>query len=1121
MSFSNLLGKISPSSSRNRSGAKNAPKSRKLRLESLESREMLAVVNTLADVLDPTDESLSLRQAIRDAQVDEVITFAPELIGGTINLNRDLGSLTISTHVTIDAWNLYAAEQNMSVKDHKGITIDGSNLNYAAAGETPMVKVTASNGSKTTTLRGLTFTNSTVNPSTFDHDLDGAAIYASGMLTNLTIQNCAFTDVKYGAGGVVNFDGYQLKIANSLIADNTAFRATSPDNGAAVFVSYMQAYIHNCTIANNAVNSGGNVTGSCGVYASDYTQQVYVYNSIVTGHTSAFRAGTGTTFEVKKSVVEVGSSAVPIDFTNGNNFSYTAGDPLYVNAGEAANGKYWLAKNSQAKNKGSDEYVTVLNGYILTTENNNRGYDLSGNYRRKGSSGAYTVDAGAYAAFEPFTQDIFVTTSSDILDSEGKVDHTDDFCADGSPKTISLRDAYDYIDTYYVGGNFRDFANSFKETTTSDAFKTIKFAADIAGCRLTKELVSTKTYMIIGTRPGAPNVAIRGSDTPPLADPIGNDIYNTDAVRIFNVQAGTITATNLNLKNTLARAYVGDPSTPSGKGGAIYIASDAKYVANGGQFIDNYALACGGAVYVAEGGAFTGSGLYATLNQSFRGGMIANFGNVSLTGVNTFFKNFSGALSENMTSNSFGGAIYNVGTTTIGDAGKPQEITTFTENTSISIQPAPGAQLIGGSGGAIYNTSRPGKTVSLSVYNAVFTGNVSSKYGGAIASFDVLNVQNSTFTNNRAAAGGAIQTSGTTTIIGGAFNQNVANVGGSPLTANLKDFGGNGAAIFAGGASSNLTIQGNVSFAENDAKNAGGAIDYINGTLTFDGATVTFNKNKADVIGGAIVATGPIAFSNAPTFTFGAGANANTAGKYAPNVAVTCNVGDAAISNMANAFFDGPTTRDKLDTFIRYGNMLAGTQLTFAALAQSFTTAPTELKVKIDSNAYATWDSTSYANLAVGPHIVLYYETNNPDVVFRANIRVIDANTSVVFSQIDLSERAFLCSPPPGEIPAGVSLRVYSTAANPIPVNSWTITWDTEGGTSPVTINRFGFTLNAFHFYGAAGTYKVSLSTTDSSGVRNYGYVGDCVVQAPASAAVLQEELFADENLLDELFIEF
>jgi hypothetical protein len=986
----------------------------------------------------------------------------------------------------------------MPVKAFAGIKIDGAALNYAAAGGTPMVQVESNGDAFTATLRGLTFKNSATDATmktAINDDRDGVAVYASGSVY-LTVQNCVFTDLKYGSGGVVDFYGTRLILANSLIADNTALRANDPNShrDSAILVGgSASAFIHNCTVVkNSAKNSSGNETGSHGLYRSSHAT-VEVHNSIFTHHTcSAFWSTTGTTFKVMNSVVEKGNSNVTV---SGNSlYDSTSSEPLYV---DAANGKYWLAKDSLAINRGSNQYVNASYGYIITPENNSRGYDLAGNYRRRVSGASYTIDAGAYAALLP---SVTVTLENDVVNAD------DDFFADGKPNQISLREAYNYIDTVYLGGNFR--APSFANVASGSNYNTIQFAANVSQCVLNSQIVSEKTYTIKGKNPNNVNVTVRGS--------AANNFVNPDAARIFYVKSKTITANNLNLANAAARSADAEYASANGKGGAIYIADNAGYVANGGKFSYNYASAAGGAVFVAQDGAFTGTGVVFEHNESVRGGGVANFGTASVLGASQFTSNKAG----DAATKGFGGAAYNAGTLTFGAENAPTARTTFSSNSATCKTPVNlGDHLIGGSGGAIYNTSQAGKTVSLSVYHSVFNGNTATKYGGAISNFDVLTVAGSDFSNNTAKAGGALQTTGTAAINGGAFTGNSAQLSDYRLSASSssKDYGGNGGAIFAGGPETSLTLSGTLTFSGNSAKNAGGAIDYINGVLTFDAANVTIQNNSANVIGGAIVATLPIAFSGSPSFTV----FDNISGSYAPNVAVTCNVGEEAISTMRDMFF--PTEpapgRNMLDTFTRYGNMLAGTKLTFAALAQSFTTAPLGLKVKIDDDPYVLWNNNRSATLPTGAHVVYYYDVDDPSVVFRTHIQVLDATTSVVFSQIDLGERAYFGSK---DYAVGVSLRVYSTAANPIPISSWTVNWDTEAGTLTETIDRFGFTLNAYHFYGAVGAYKVSLTAVDSLGnSRDYGHVGNCVVHVSSSSAVQQEEIFADNELLDEIFVEF
>lgn len=1107
MSFSKALKVVSRSlKSNNRCNSEAPRRTRKLRLEALESRELLAgyngaendaelasqiFVTTLVDVKDENDGHISLREALENVTSDNyTITFADELIGGTITLNSNNGALNITKRVTIDAWNLHTTEQHMPVKAFAGIKIDGAALNYAAAGGTPMVQVESDGDAFTATLRGLTFKNSATDATmktAINDDRDGVAVYASGSVY-LTVQNCVFTDLKYGSGGVVDFYGTRLILANSLIADNTALHSNDPNShrDSAILVGgSASAFIHNCTVVkNSAKNSSGSETGSHGLYRSSHAT-VEVHNSIFTHHTcSAFWSTTGTTFKVKNSVVEKGNSNVTV---SGNSlYDSTSSEPLYV---DAANGKYWLAKNSLAINRGGKEYFDASYGYIITPEDNKQGYDLAGNYRRRVSGISYYIDAGAYAALVP---SVTVTLENDVVNAD------DDFFADGKPNQISLREAYNYVNTVYLGGNFR--APSFANVASGSNYNTIQFAANVSQCVLNSQIVSEKTYTIKGKNPNNVNVTVRGS--------AANNFVNPDAARIFYVKSKTITANNLNLANAAARSADAEYASANGKGGAIYIADNAGYVANGGKFSYNYASAAGGAVFVAQDGAFTGTGVVFEHNESVRGGGVANFGTASVLGASQFTSNKAG----DAATKGFGGAAYNAGTMKFGKSDEPTHVTTFNANAATSATPAAGAQLLGGSGGAIYNTSQVGKTVSLSVYHSVFNGNTASKYGGAIANFSSLTVQDSDFASNASSSGGAIQTSGTAALADVEFSNNSAAVRSNPLVVNSGygiDYGGNGGAIFASGRDAGVTLQGVANFDRNTAENAGGAIDYINGSLTFNAANVTFNKNHAVVIGGAIVAAREIGglLTSGSTFNFGDGVHAtdNTAGNYAPNVAVVCGARDQAINDMELAFFgmDDPG-RDKLDTFTRYSELTAENHLTFEALAQSFPTPPTVINYKVDDDVdYTPLTSNGAIDLELGSHIVYYYADSEADVVFRMNVLAASAATSVVLTQIDLGGQAYIG---PNEYAVGISISVYSAD----PIVSWTIDWN--DGSDADVVYEFGFACSAYHVYNAPGERYVSLTTGDSAGnVETYTNLGYCVV----------EDIYGSPALLDELFVEF
>jgi hypothetical protein len=230
-------------------------------------------------------------------------------------------------------------------------------------------------------------------------------------------------------------------------------------------------------------------------------------------------------------------------------------------------------------------------------------------------------------------------------------------------------------------------------------------------------------------------------------------------------------------------------------------------------------------------------------------------------------------------------------------------------------------------------------------------------------------------------------------------------------------------------------------------------------------------------------------------------------------------VSDAAVAAIKANFFPGIPNPDHtlIDTFTRYGSLVAGMQLRFEALAESFATPPTVIRYRIGSTGvYSDLAPNGAIDLEVGSHVVYYHADDASDVVFRLNVNVVSATTSVVFSQLDLGERAYAV---PDQYAAGISISVYSTD----PIASWTIGWG--DGSDALVVNNFGFTCSAYHAYGATGTYYVTLTTVNASGQEEtYADLGYCVIrpQTPPSAAKFdpQEEIFADENLLDEIFVE-
>ena len=406
-----------------RDAARTAPKFSALRAEPLESREMLSATETVlfacpSDqdcvlwqnypdpsaidlsalelsssnavssntwVVSSTDDDASvagtLRYALANAANGDTITFADSLAGETITLSSEL---TTNKTLTIDASNLWN-----SVTSEPGLTLSGGRA-------TRILKL---NQGADVEIKGITFSNGHV---WVDNDIwtdsCGGAIFNDGMtllLDNCVINNCFAAT---GGGGVYsNFSDTTL--TNCTVTNNEAAE------GGGIYSSYLsETTLVNCTVSDNSGWNGGGiysydettlvnctVTGNEGVHGGgiymNYSE-LNAYNSIIAGNWDNDDVyiyerdsdSVANAYSTLSSFTDWASSA--------NNLIYDASKPLFT---DAANGDYTLAENSQAINKGDNQYVT--------TET-----DLAGNARIYGG----TVDLGAYesqVASEPVQLD--------------------------------------------------------------------------------------------------------------------------------------------------------------------------------------------------------------------------------------------------------------------------------------------------------------------------------------------------------------------------------------------------------------------------------------------------------------------------------------------------------------------------------------------------------------------------------------------------------------------------------------------------------------------------------------------------------------------------------------------
>ena len=364
----------------------------------------------------------------------------------------------------------------------------------------------------------------------------------------------------------------------------------------------------------------------------------------------------------------------------------------------------------------------------------------------------------------------------------------------------------------------------------------------------------------------------------------------------LSVTGGTVTMTSPRFSNCYASA----------RGGAVSVSGGTATI-TGAEFTSCSAADYGGGLSVTGGSATVAGSTVFTLNSSYNGGAVSVTGGTLSLAYTSFKGNEAtgngGAVysssgltiragvtfntvedsSPNKAVN--GGAVYiSSGTTTV--AGSQVE---FTENVADEC------------GGAVYIASG---TLNLEGDALVFSGNTVSDDGGAVYAGSGATVNltgdNLSFTTNRALSGdgGAFYIGGRSTVNvrgaspditsnsaesgrGGAFfmaggstlnlateirlSANIANFGGCVYMANARSATNlnitgsspatftNNDAIMSGGAvyaeaNCNITIEPEIYFTSNQARNGNGGAIWIADALQLPGGTVYFDSNSAGLV---------------------------------------------------------------------------------------------------------------------------------------------------------------------------------------------------------------------------------------------------------------------------------
>ena len=225
-------------------------------------------------------------------------------------------------------------------------------------------------------------------------DNNGGAIYATDSSTSVTVSQSKFAGNSAGVyGGAIDVNEAFLTVSECVFTDNmtvegggaigcvgnttvsqSVFTHNKADRGAAVRTWGGPLTVTNSTITRNTANIDGG-----GIFNfKNGNGTTTLFNTIVTANSSPDIFRESGTIQGHNNL----TSPFDWDGDSGNNFVYDPNLPLFV---DAANGDYRLARNSQAIDRGNNQYALDA-GMIEDSR------DLSDNPRFNGTN----IDIGAF-----------------------------------------------------------------------------------------------------------------------------------------------------------------------------------------------------------------------------------------------------------------------------------------------------------------------------------------------------------------------------------------------------------------------------------------------------------------------------------------------------------------------------------------------------------------------------------------------------------------------------------------------------------------------------------------------------------------------------------------------------
>ena len=259
---------------------------RKLRLESLEERTLLAVtagiempaaapqptsavilVTTLSDVTDSTDGVVSLREAVAAASDGDTVLFDESLSEGTITL--DGSQLEITKGIIVDASGV------------GGITVN-------ADGKSSVFKISGGTAASPVTLVGLTITGGAAE------SFGGGVSVGSGCFAS--IADCVISSNRAGAYGGGLYNKGTAQLTGCILAENAA-----ESNGGAINNVYGASLtLTECSMTGNSAQSSGGAINNSGTLTLSYCQ---LYNNVAVYYGGAINNAYGKTAEISESLL--------------------------------------------------------------------------------------------------------------------------------------------------------------------------------------------------------------------------------------------------------------------------------------------------------------------------------------------------------------------------------------------------------------------------------------------------------------------------------------------------------------------------------------------------------------------------------------------------------------------------------------------------------------------------------------------------------------------------------------------------------------------------------------------------------------------------------------------------